>query len=363
MALMGPDIFPANRLDPAVKTGLILCGMGGPDGPDAVRPFLRNLFKDPLIFPAPRLIAPVLGWAISTFRAPKVRERYRQMNPDCVSPQMETTLMQATELSHLLGGFGFQIIPGIAMRYWRPYPAQTVAEMLGAGAVQFLVVPMYPQYSSATNGSTLAFVQDAIRRHAPTARIHMLSGWGMLPGFLAALARPGIEQLTAWAEAGLPSRECGLVYVAHSLPQRFIDQGDPYLDFTLATVRDVQLRILRALADRGHGPWARQVLGAEAVPSFQSRVGPIEWLGPEVTEAVRLKAQDGCRRLLVQPVSFTCEHIETLIELDDELKQDAEGFGITEFHRGPALNLDHEWLKSMAAMLADQAFAGELHRA
>ncbi len=365
MALIREDIFPRDSLDPSLPTGLILCGMGGPDGPDAVRPFLRNLFKDPLIFSVPRLVSPLLGWAISTLRAPSVRARYQMMNAGCVSPQMETTRLQAVALARHLKSFGLVAEPGIAMRYWRPFPEQTVAELTRRGAKQFLVVPMYPQYSSATAGSTLTFVWQGIRESFPRAPIHMVTGWGLLPGFLHALAAPAVRQLAIWAEAGLPAPECGLVFVAHSLPQSLIDAGDFYQTRTLETVAAVQRMIVSSLTAAGKGSWLENLPGiADPRPAFQSKVGPIKWLGPKITDRVRDMAAGGCRRLMIQPVSFTCEHIETLIELDVELREEAAHQGITEFHRGSALNMDETWLKAMAAMLADQAFStGVPHRA
>ncbi len=361
MAIIREDAFPQDRLDPTVKTGLILCGMGGPDEPGAVRPFLRNLFRDPLIFPVPRLLAPALGWAVSTLRAPAVRRRYRLIDDRCLSPQMETTRMQAVALARHLKSFGLTAEPGIAMRYWRPFPAQTIAQLIERGARQFLLVPMYPQYSSPTSGSTLAFLVAGLRQAVPDAPLHAVTGWGLLPGFLHALAAPPTGRLLRWAEAGVPAAECALVYVAHSLPQSFINEGDPYQAHTLATVAAVNRLVNGALAEAGFSDWAREVSGlTDPAPSFQSRVGPVKWLGPEITARVQQLAVAGRRRLMIQPVSFTCEHIETLVELDLELKDKATRLGVTEFHRGEALNLNDDWLKAMAAMLADQAFGAEV---
>jgi len=361
MAIIRENVFPTDRLDPSLPAGLILCGMGGPDAPEAVRPFLRNLFRDPMIFPAPKLVAPALGWLISTLRAPNVRKRHALIDPNCVSPQMETTRLQAVATARHLESFGIQADPGIAMRYWRPYPRETVHKLVARGARQFAVVPMYPQYSSATGGSTLDFVVQAIREALPEAPVHTVTGWGLLPSFLHALAAPTIARLSAWAAAGAPAQECALVYVAHSLPQSFIDEGDPYQAHTLATVAAVNRLVVAALEEAGHGAWSRELESVrQPVPAYQSRVGPIKWLGPEITARVTELAQAGCKRLHVQPVSFTCEHIETIIELDGELRELAEQLGVSEFSRGAALNMDDDWLKGMAAMLADQVFGAEV---
>ena len=155
--------------------------------------------------------------------------------------------------------------------------------------------------------------------------------------------------------------ECGLIYVAHSLPASFIEQGDPYLDRTRATVRAVHRELETALDAAGHGSWlARIAGGADPQPAFQSKVGPIKWLGPEVAEETPRLIDKGLRSLFVQPVSFTCEHVETMLELGVELKEIAEKAGIADFKRGPALNLNRTWLESMAVLLTEQAFSPEV---
>lgn len=349
--------YPKDRLDPDRTTGLILCGMGGPDRPAAVEPFLRNLFSDPAIFPLPRPLAPLLGRLIAKLRAPGVRRRYLRISPDGATPQLSTTRRQAADLARRLSEGGRRTVPGVAMRYWAPWPDETVPELRARGAEQFLVVPTYPQYSCATNGSTLGFVADSLRRLAPEAPVHVVPEWHRLAGFVGALARPAAETLRAWAANDVPPAECALLYVAHSLPQRFVDAGDPYLDQTRATVDAVHAEVAARLADGGHGARLGAVTGGgEPLLAFQSRIGPVRWLGPEVTAETKRLAAAGCRRLHVQPVSFTCEHVETLLELDVELKEDAMRAGVTEFRRGAAPGADSAWLASLADHLQEHAF-------
>jgi len=350
--------YPSGRLDPDKVTGVILCGMGGPDGPDAVQPFLRNLFADPAILPVPAWISPLLGRIISARRAPAVRKRYLQVSPDGVTPQLPTTRAQARKVCEMLGGMlGGRFVPGMAMRYWHPFPEQTVAEMLEQGAEQFVIVPTYPQYSCATNGSTLFFVQDSLRKQAKDATCHFVPQWPELPGMIDVFAEATIEALQSFHAAGHRPEECALLFGAHSLPQKMIDQGDPYLDQTRQTVRAVHARVRKALPVE----WLARVRGGnESMLAFQSRVGPIKWLGPEVVSKVQELAADGVRHLHVQPVSFTCEHIETVMELDIELKEDADAAGIKTFSRGAALNLDERWLRSLAEAIVQQAFELEV---
>jgi protoporphyrin/coproporphyrin ferrochelatase len=352
--------YPCERLDPAKLTGLVLCGMGGPDGPEAVKPFLRNLFADPSILPVPRLISPLLGWLVSTRRAPGARERYRQVSPDCVTPQLGTTLAQAEALALRLSEKGIPCIGGMAMRYWHPYPDQTLKELVQRGAEQFILVPTYPQYSCATTGSTLKFALDALPETAPGLPVHVMHEWPLLPGLVATMSRAATEAVQGFASQGFDPSDCALIYVAHSLPQKMVDQGDPYLDQTLSTVQAIQENVQSGLAGSEHSQWAEQVVGMdEPILTFQSRVGPIQWLGPEVTKAVQGLADRGCRHLHVQPVSFTCEHVETVLELDVELKEDAEKAGIQTFSRGAALNLDPVWLESLSEELQRRAFKME----
>ncbi len=353
-----PD-YPADRLDPARPTGLILCGMGGPDGPDDVEPFLRNLFADPRIIPIPRLIGPLAARLIARRRGPAVRERYARIGGG--SPQLPTTRRQAEALAERAAGRGATWLPGVAMRYWRPFPDESVDALKARGAEQYLVVPMYPQYADATSGSTLEFVLDGIAARHPGTPVHVVPSWETLTGFTTSLAAGAADALGAWADDGADPADCALLFAAHSLPQKYVDAGDPYLDQTRATVAAVHA----ALRDRlsGHAAWLDDVDGgAEPRLAFQSRVGPIKWLGPDLVAETRRLAAAGRRRLHIQPVSFTCEHVETLHELDIELREIAEAVGVTHFTRGKALGTDPAWLDAMTDHLITAAHGdGEAH--
>ena len=358
--------YPASPLDPGRRTGLILCGMGGPDGPGAVAPFLRNLFADPAIFPVPGPLGRLLGWWIATVRAPRVRRRYLAVSPDGATPQLPATRTQAETLAAYLDERGLACTAGVAMRYWAPWPETTVDELLAAGCEQFLVVPMYPQFSDATGGSTLDFVLAAVRRRAPDAAVHVLAQWPELPAFAADLARSAADRLTAWADedertgarGGEPT-DTRLVYAAHSLPARLIAAGDPYLDQVRRTVDLVHAHLADLLARDGR-PDPRAWCDAEPPRlAFQSRVGPIRWLEPDLTAAVADLARQGCRRLLVVPVSFTCEHIETLLELDVELRDHARARGIATFARVPVPAPRGAWLAGLGDVLLQRTLTVE----
>ena len=282
---MGRPVHRQDRLDPARPTGLILCGMGGPDGPEDVQPFLRNLFSDPRIIPIPRLLAPVAARFIARRRAPAVVERYAALGHGGGSPQLGTTRRQAERLAALAEDAGQVWLPAAAMRYWHPFPDESVAELRGRGARQYLVVPMYPQYADATSGSTLDFVADALARGHAEAQVHVIEDWATLPGLVESLSRSATASLRAWIEAGAEPGHCALLHVAHSLPQRFVDAGDPYLERTRATVAAAHDDLRAHMV--GHADWLdRMSGGAEPLLAFQSRVGPVKWLGPDVRDAV-----------------------------------------------------------------------------
>jgi protoporphyrin/coproporphyrin ferrochelatase len=349
--------FPQALLDPSLKTGLILCGMGGPDGPESVEPFLRNLFRDPAIMPMPRFISQPLGWFIARRRSPSAIQRYLQVSPDGVSPQIETTGRQATLLADRLCATGLATTGTIAMRYWRPWPETAINHLLQKGAQQFLVVPTYPQYAAATTGSTLDFVIDKLSEIAPDKSVHVLPHWHLLPGYVQASADQATGLIEGLKAEGAAPEKTALLYVAHSLPESHIKKGDPYLDQTKASVAAIHRAVMATINQSVSGDYVNQTMtGSTAHLAFQSKVGPVSWIGPNITSEVTRLGALGCRHLVVQPVSFTCEHVETIVELDDELKALATQSGITDFRRGSALNTNSGWLDSLAGELGHRAF-------
>lgn len=347
-------------LKPDLPTGLILAGMGGPDRLADIRPFLRNLFRDPAILPLPRPIASPLAAVIAAFRARAVAGKYKALwsdlkNSDQPDSQLGWTKLQAARLEKLLRDAGLNITATVAMRYWHPFSDEAVRELLACGVSQFVLVPTYPQYSQATSGSLFDELHRALTRLAPQAPVARLVDWHLLPGYLDTLASNVESVLRDWRDAGRQPAACGLLFVAHGLPERFIRAGDPYLKQTLGTLAASHALLASRLTD--HRDWWRELRGGKSpLLAFQSRLGPVRWIGPDVTAEVGRLAAEGCKYLMVQPVSFTCEHIETLHELDVELAAHAHSCGVTEFNRGPALNLDRQWLSSLAAHIAAEIF-------
>jgi len=354
-----PPLCPATRLDPARRTGLLYLGLGGPDSTDAVAPFLTNLFADPMVLPLPAWLSRPLGRIIVARRVAEVREKYRGLGFGGGSPQLDWSQQQAAALAGRLGEYGLDVRPAVAMRYWHPFTGEALAQLREQDAGQLLVVPTYPQYSVATTGSSLAELDRELARLGWQPPRHVIRQWPLLPGYVELLARQAAEQLAAWSQAGVDPATTALVYTAHSLPVRFDRGGDAYARQTRATVRAAHAELGRQLAGLLHGAGHLAALrsgGREPLLAYQSKVGPVTWLGPPTEETCLQLVQAGVTHLLVVPVSFNCEHIETIDELDRELGEAVAEAGLAGFARTPALNLDAGWLRSLGDHLAARAF-------
>jgi len=348
-----PPRYPARRLDPDLSTGLLLLGLGGPDHPDAVAPFLKNLFADPLVLPLPAWLSRPLGRLIVRRRLRAVQAKYERLGGR--SPQLDWTTRQAAALAAELQARGLAISPAVAMRYWRPYTAEALAALRDSGCRQLLIVPTYPQFSMATTGSSLAEVERVLAAMQWDPPRHVVRQWPLLPGYIEFLARQAAAVLDRWREEGKPPSRTALVFAAHALPERFIRQGDAYLRQTRASVVRAHQRLRDLLPSRDDLD-RLAAGGVQPLLAFQSRVGPVRWIGPELARVCASLAGGGVRHLLVVPISFNCEHIETLDELDRELGELARAAGAADFARTPALNLDPDWLASLGDHLAGRAF-------
>jgi ferrochelatase len=351
-----PPLCSARRLDPDRPVGLIYLGLGGPDGPDAVGPFLSNLFADPMVLPLPSWLSKPLGKIIVRRRVKSVREKYLSLGYGGGSPQLDWCNKQAAVLAADLAGRGIEVHPAVAMRYWHPFTDEALRHVRERGAEQLLVVPTYPQYSAATTGSSLVELERVLKATGWDPPRHILRDWPLLPGYVQLLARQAADVLERWLAEGKDPGDIGVVYTAHSLPERFPRRGDAYVKQTRATVRAVH----DLLAARPGGLLdGLRAGGDQPLLVFQSKVGPVKWIGPPTEETCIGLVKDGVRHLLVVPVSFNCEHIETIDELDNELAEEVREAGAVDFARTPALNLDADWLASLADRLAVRAFGLE----
>ena len=315
------------------KKGLVLLNMGGPDSLDAVEPFLYNLFsdRDLIQLPLGSLLQKPFARFISHFRAKGVRQNYQQIGGS--SPLLDWTTKQAEGIAERLGE-GYR--PYVVMRYWQPRAEQVLRQMAADGIEEAVVLSMYPHYTGATTGSSVKDFCAAAQEVFPDLRYTLIEHWYDWPGYLDALA----DRVTAGLENfhELMRDQVQILFSAHALPQSFIDRGDPYLEHVLATVRGVMERV-------GDYDWK---IG------FQSRSGPVKWMEPDTVEVIDSLAEAGHKSLLMVPVSFVSDHIETLQEIDMEYRHHAGKAGIPNFFRSPSLNDEPEFLQAMADLVREK---------
>lgn len=308
------------------KTAIVLFNLGGPDRPESVRPFLFNLFNDPAIIGAPSPIRWLLAKYISTKRAPVAREIYAHIGGK--SPLLELTQEQANALEDQVD----EAKSFICMRYWHPMTEEVVRHVKEYGPDRVVLLPLYPQYSTATTGSSIkAWNQEAARQglDVPTSTICC---YPTEPGFIAAL-KTGIENGLVEARAKGKPR---VLFSAHGLPKKIVDGGDPYQwqveQSAAATVASLDIPDL---------DW---------IVCFQSRVGPMEWIGPSTDDEIARAGRDGVP-VVVVPLAFVSEHSETLVELDIEYRELAEEKGVPAYVRVPAVGTDPDFISGLAALV------------
>ncbi|WP_298039916.1 ferrochelatase [uncultured Desulfuromonas sp.] len=317
-------------MDSEKPIGLVLLNMGGPDSLEAVEPFLYNLFsdRDLIQLPLGALLQKPFARMISHFRAKHVVENYRNIGG--ASPLLHWTGRQAEGIARELGE-AFR--PYVAMRYWHPTAEETLRRMAADGIERAVVVSMYPHYTGATTGSSVKDFRRTASRVYPELTFSVVEQWYDWPAYLDALAHQVNEGLNQFHE--LMRDGVQIFFSAHALPQKFIDRGDPYLEHVMETVRGVMERV-------GERPWH---IG------FQSRSGPVKWMEPGTEEVLDQLASDGHEAVLMVPISFVSDHIETLQEIDVEYRDHAHGRGIRSFGRSPSLNDHPLFISAMADLV------------
>lgn len=314
------------------KVAVVLMNLGGPDGPKAVQPFLFNLFRDPAIIGLPAIARYPLAALISTTRRKEATANYAIMGGG--SPLLPETQAQADALEVALKARGVDAKCFIAMRYWRPFTDKTARDVAAWAPDEVVLLPLYPQFSTTTTDSSLKAWEKAYR--GPGA-VRTVCCYPTLDGLVEAHAR---KIQAAYAAAGRPAK-VRLLFSAHGLPQKVIDAGDPYEQQIEATAAAVAARL-------GDG-WDWKVC-------YQSRVGPLKWLGPSTPEAIEEAVGEGLG-VVICPIAFVSEHVETLVELDHEYAELAKGLGASAYVRVPALSLEPAFIEGLAD-LALGALAG-----
>jgi ferrochelatase len=324
------------------KIALVLFNLGAPDAPEAVGPFLRNLFLDPAILRVPFFIRPFLGRFIARRREPAARENYALLGGR--SPLLELTERQAQALTAALQARRAEATfrAFIAMRYWHPLTGEAAAALRAWKPDRIVLLPLYPQFSSTTTGSSLALWQREAARRGIAAPVHTLCCWPDAPGFIAASARLIAESWRkARATAGSAAR-LRLLFSAHGLPEKIIAAGDPYVAHVTRTA-EALVAFLEA------GPLAVEA-PLEWRISYQSRATPEKWIEPSTEEEIARAAAEGVG-LVVMPVAFVSEHSETLVELDVEYGKQARAAGLPVYERVPAQNDDPAFIDALAGLV------------
>jgi protoporphyrin/coproporphyrin ferrochelatase len=309
------------------KLAVVLFNLGGPDGPKAVRPFLFNLFRDPAIIGAPGPIRYALAALIAGLRAKTARANYARMGGG--SPLLPETQKQAAALEAVLREREPDVDARVfvAMRYWRPLTDETARTVKAFGADETVLLPLYPQFSSTTTASSL----KAWERAGPGGAVRTVCCYPDLD-LLADAHATTIR--SAWEAAGRPE-PVRLLFSAHGVPLKCIAAGDPYQAQVEATVAAVAAR-LPEFSD-----WRI---------CYQSRVGPLQWLGPSTPEAIEEAAGEGLG-VLISPIAFVSEHIETLVELDHEYGELAATLGCPAYVRAPALCVQRAFIEGLADLV------------
>ncbi|MBD3401513.1 ferrochelatase [candidate division GN15 bacterium] len=308
------------------KTCAILLAMGGPDNTGNVREYLYNIFSDRTLIrlPGGPLLQKPFALMISNLRKKKVQQHYDLIGGG--SPLLRWTQSQADQIAELLGDDLPDFRAYVGMRYFRPSIEQAVKQAYEDGCRRLVFLPMYPQYSLATTGSSFAVASKAVKRY-PDLDTVFIKDFHNHPGY--------IELLRTYINDNIRGDET-LLFSAHSLPQKFVDEGDPYVDQVYETAR-------LAAGDR------------EYVVAFQSRTGPVTWVGPDTVDETKRLLREREGGLFVVPIAFVCDHIETLYELDIELPQVVGGDAGKRLRRMPMFNDDSLFAEALADLIRERA--------
>jgi len=311
------------------RIGVVLFQLGGPDTLEAIEPFLFNLFCDPDIidFPFARIGRKPLAKLISSTRARKVQHHYATIGGG--SPIRRFTEQQARALQLKLGESGLDARCFVAMRYWHPFTARAIEQLRAAKCDEVVLLPLYPQYSSTTTGSSLNEWQRLFREEIPVQSIEAFYRHEL---YLQALVEKIDEALARFADPERPE----IVFSAHSVPLAIIQKGDPYQRQIEETVELLMQR----------GGWTN---GYRLC--YQSKVGASKWLQPSLHAALRALAAEKRSEVCVVPISFVSDHVETLGEIDHEARAEAAKLGIKRFEMTSGLNDSPTFIAALADLV------------
>lgn len=318
------------------QVGVLLLNLGGPDQLDDVRHFLFNLFSDPEIIrlPFPGLQKP-LAWLISTLRVRKSQENYRLIGGG--SPLRRITEEQGLALAESLHQKGQEANVYVGMRYWHPFTEEAIARIKRDHIDRLVILPLYPQFSISTSGSSFRLLEQLWQEDPVLEQVDytVIPSWYDRPGYIQAMAESIAQELDQFPHPN----KVPIFFSAHGVPQSYVEEaGDPYQQ----EIETCTALIMERLNRPNH-----HILG------YQSRVGPVEWLKPYTEDVIRDLGSQGVQDLVVVPISFISEHIETLQEIDMEYRELAEEVGIHNFRRVPALNTHPRFINDLADLVLE----------
>ena len=318
------------------RVGVLLLNLGGPDKLEDVGPFLYNLFSDPEIIRLPfTWLQKPLAWFIATRRTQKSQDNYRKIGGG--SPLKSITEAQGEALKTKLESLGQDAKIYIGMRYWHPFTEEAIAKITKDDIEHLVILPLYPQFSISTSGSSFRLLEKFWQQDPRLQQLpyNAIPSWYKQPCYLQAMAELIAQELDQLENPD----EAHIFFSAHGVPKSYVEEGgDPYQQ----EIEECTELIMRTL----NRPNPHSL-------AYQSRVGPVEWLQPYTEDAIEELGRKGVNNLVVVPVSFVSEHIETLEEIDIEYREIAEEAGIHNFHRVPALNTHPLFIQALADLVVE----------
>ncbi|MEP7211501.1 MAG: ferrochelatase [Acidobacteriota bacterium] len=323
------------------KIGVVLLNLGGPDSLDAVEPFLYNLFSDPDIidFPLAFLFRKRLAKLISSRRHPRIQEQYKQIGGK--SPLKDHTLKQAAMLEERLNE-RFPAKVYVAMRYWRPSTDEALDAIERDGIKKIILLPLYPQFSKATTTSSVKEWETRLAARGIEIEHKLIESYYDFPRYIDAFVErinEGLENFAADKRSGVH-----LVFSAHGTPMKLVHEGDPYSGHIKKTVD--------AIIARGAFAHTNSLC-------YQSKVGPLKWLTPSTPDTIRELAAKGVKDMLIIPVAFASDHLETLYEVGIEFRHMAKLAGVEQFEVTLGLNDSPVFIDALAQLVFEKAGATE----
>lgn len=318
------------------RVGVLLLNLGGPDKLEDVRPFLYNLFSDPEIIRLPfSWLQKPLAWFIATRRTSLSQENYRKIGGG--SPLRSITEEQGKALKERLNTLGKDADIYIGMRYWHPFTEEAVTKIIEENTKHLVILPLYPQFSISTSGSSFRLLEKLWQQNPKLQQMayNAIPSWYKQSCYLQAMA----DLISQELDQLFNPNEAHIFFSAHGVPKSYVEEaGDPYQQ----EIEECTELIMVTLNRPNNYSLA-----------YQSRVGPVEWLQPYTDDAIKELGRKGVNTLVVVPISFVSEHIETLEEIDIEYRELAEEEGIHNFRRVPALNTHPLFIQALANLVIE----------